>query len=827
MSSLDEVKLTVDTVDWTKKEQVLTLFPSYVREKFHAEDNRIKLVNTVHIEDFTLQTPFKDQTMLKDTELLLEPNKRHCLFGRNGTGKTLLFERMADYSIPGFPKHLNVHHLKELEHLEVAENVLDTVIHSHGFMMTLRQCKLKIDPLVEAAAGEVKEQLQATQFMIDRLLKNVMSEDAEDRVKKMLRALGFDEFGMKVSTNDLSGGLRMRVALACAFFSEADLLLLDEPTNHLDFPSVLWLENRLRGYRGSFLLVTHDRDLLVNVTTSTLLLEDKKIIYYPCGYGEFEKRKAKEDKKKDDEGEKFLNKHGRNADPSTQTGRMVHDMRVWRAAYQKKLVQMAGKFTFPKADELAPPAGVSLNEDGSVTLIKLEDVRFSYNAEKGLPFIFDTPISFEVTTKSRYGIMGPNGAGKSTLLKLLTKKIHPTEGKFSEHPSFVLAYFGQHSTAELEMEKTPLEFMVDQFPDSAIKNLRDHLAKTGVDGGVESTRMQNLSYSQRSCVIFSKLTYVCPHLLIMDEPTNFLDLESVDSLIAAANKFPGALLVVTHSRGFLRKCAKKYLSVVPGQFLAFDGMKEAEEATYTFIQELESGVKFDASALSAGGGSMSSNNANNAAARAAGPAAKKEAPAEPIVCPDAKFAVGEEVLSMWTDKKFYEGHIKAIVSASPIKYAVFYPAHNKTANIPEAGIKKAAGKDDAEERKNAAVAKKQQEEADAKKAASHKWADGDKCLCMRSDGRFYAATVVKVKGFDMFDIKFVDTFKDNQNMNVNVKKIRLFDTSKVSAAPAGGGGGGGKGGGKGNTNKGGKGNSGKGGQTAAAGGKGGGRGRAS
>jgi ATPase subunit of ABC transporter with duplicated ATPase domains len=168
------------------------------------------------------------------------------------------------------------------------------------------------------------------------------------------------------------------------------LLLLDEPTNHLDFPSVLWLENRLRGYRGSFLLVTHDRDLLVNVTTSTLLLEDKKIRYYPCGYGEFEKRKAKEDQKKDEEGEKFLNKHGRNADPSTQTGRMVHDMRIWRAAYQKKLVQMAGKFTFPKANDLAPPAGTAVNEDGSVTLIKLEDVRFSYNAEKGLPFIFDT-----------------------------------------------------------------------------------------------------------------------------------------------------------------------------------------------------------------------------------------------------------------------------------------------------------------------------------------------------------------------------------------------------------------------------------------------------
>jgi ATP-binding cassette subfamily F protein 3 len=122
-----------------------------------------------------------------------------------------------------------------------------------------------------------------------------------------------------------------------------------------------------------------------------------------------------------------------------------------------------------------------------------------------------------------------------------------------------LAYFGQHSTAELQMDLTPVEFMETQFPGTNLGVLRNHLAKTGVTGGVESTRMQNLSYSQRSCVIFAKLTFISPHLLIMDEPTNFLDLESVDSLIAAANKFPGALLVVTHSRQFLRKMREDVL----------------------------------------------------------------------------------------------------------------------------------------------------------------------------------------------------------------------------------------------------------------------------
>lgn len=771
---------TFETTDFTKRAEVLLLFPSYIQEKVKVEGDK-KVTNTIDIECFTLQTPYKDKTLLLNTNLFLEQNKRQCLFGRNGSGKTLLFERMIDYSIKGFPKHVNVHHLHEMEHKEVCENVFDTVLHSHGFMMLLRRInkKLAVDLTTEKDEARLTG-LKDTQMMVDSYMKTVSSDDAEDRIEKMLRALGFDEFGMKVPTNDLSGGLRMRVALAVAFFAEADLLLLDEPTNHLDFPSVLWLENRLRAYRGSFLLVTHDRDLLINTTTSTLLLEDQKIVYYTCGFGEFEKRKAKEDLKKDTDIEKFI-KANRNADPSTQTGRKLYDMKAWQQRYQKKMVQMQGKFTFPPATPLEAAPGDTVLADGSVSLIKLTDVRFSYNVAKGLPFIFDKPISFEVTTKSRVGIMGPNGAGKSTLLKLITKKIIPTEGTFKEHPTFVTAYFGQHSTAELDMTKTPMEFMMEQFPDAKSNNLRDHLAKTGVDEGVESTRMANLSYSQRSCVIFSKLTFICPHLLIMDEPTNFLDLESVDSLIAAANKFPGALLVVTHSRGFLRKCAKSFLSVVPGQFLSFENMKEAEAATYTFIQELESGVKFDAAAMKAGGGSMASHNERDRAEDGRPQTAAVAAVAEVIVCPEAKFAVGEKVESLWTDKKFHEAEIVSIVSAKPIKYSVFFPEFDKKANIPEAGIKKHSGQMSVEAKAAAIAAKKDQDVKDAKAAADKKWAAGDKCMAQKADGKFYPASITKVNGFDMYVIEYESP---KETATVAIKKIRLAGTAAAGAPVA-------------------------------------------
>jgi energy-coupling factor transporter ATP-binding protein EcfA2 len=350
-------------------------------------------------------------------------------------------------------------------------------------------------------------------------------------------------------------------------------------------------------------------------------------------------------------------------------------------------------------------------------------------------------------------------------LKLLTKKLVPTEGTFSENPNFVLAYFGQHSTAELQMDLTPVEFMESQFPKTNLGVLRNHLAKAGVMGGVESTRMQNLSYSQRSCVIFAKLTFICPHLLIMDEPTNFLDIESVDSLIAAANKFPGALLVVTHSRQFLRKCAKSFLSVTPGQFLEFADMKEAESATYTFIQELESGVKIDASALAAGGGSLHTNDK---------PKATTEAAVTIHTAAPPKYAVGDQVEALWTDKKYYPASIAAIVSTSPVKYSVFYPAFDKKANIAEAGVKPPAALSAA---KTAALAKKEEADAKAKLAAEHKFVAGEQILCMKADGRFYTAKIVKVNAFEMFVVQFERSVEE---VIVPLKKIRIFDAADAT-----------------------------------------------
>lgn len=363
---------------------------------------------------------------------------------------------------------------------------------------------------------------------------------------------------------------------------------------------------------------------------------------------------------------------------------------------------MATKFTFPASDALTCPEGVAPE---NVPLIDLKNVRFSYDPATG-HWIFNDPINFTVTATTRVGVMGPNGAGKSTLLKLLTHKLKPQDGSVDHHNNFKLAYFGQHSTAELDLETTAQDFMVQCFPKAKPAMLRNHLGKTGIVGDVADTRIKGLSYSQRACIMFAKLTYAGPHLLILDEPTNFLDLESVDSLISACNKYAGALLLVSHNRDFLKKCAKQFLSVVPGHFNLYEDLKTAEKATYTFIAEMEEGGNVSKTALqnNPGGGTVhSSQNTNTTAAGAApktaAPAATKaaatgaatkpaatKAPATATATAGETFAVGEKVQAKFSeDGKWYKAVIKAVKGTD---YQVTYVEYGNSEFVPAASVKK-------------------------------------------------------------------------------------------------------------------------------------------
>ena len=504
-------------IDWAEQSQMEMLFPLYRREQIAMEKRGEKLSKMVDIGSFNLKTPDRRDDLFVQASLEIEPHKRCALFGINGSGKTTLFDSISSGEFPDFPKYLHVHHMKELEHVEDAEklSVIDTVLTAHPFVRILLPMEKHLQSLIDAetdAESERAGKLRSNLEYVQRSLTQVAAHTARDRATKMLTVLGFDAKGLEAPISSLSGGLRMRVALACAFIIDPDLLLLDEPTNHLDMPSVLWLENKLRGYKGSFLLVTHDRTLLENVVTSVMLIQELKLEYFNCGFKEFEKRKEKNDKDKEVTIDKFLTKN-RNLAPTQPLYKLKMKYQAWQQARVQRQVQLASKFTFKSPPPL--PCTGDLTSTDDVSLIKVDNVRFSYNPES-LPFIFDDPISIDITQGVRLGIMGPNGAGKSTFLKLITGKIKPVDGSITSHPDYHLAYFGQHSTKELKMDMTPLEFMVASFPEEKEAILKQHLEKTSIGYGPMNTRMQDLSFSQRSCVIFAKLTFVPPHLLILD-----------------------------------------------------------------------------------------------------------------------------------------------------------------------------------------------------------------------------------------------------------------------------------------------------------------------
>jgi len=722
-------------INWELVDEIRMLFPLYMREtlKMELEGVKQKTMNamkSINIENFNLMTPDEAKHIFVKTQLVIPPRKRSAMYGQNGVGKTLLFKSMCDRTIKGFPKHLNVYHMEELDHHPESEklSVIDTILNAHPYRRILVACEETLVKKIEAKEGNV-EALEANLKFVQMQMKSIGGYTAVQRIQRDLRVLGFDEIGEARPLSALSGGLRMRVALASAFFIEPELLLLDEPTNHLDFPSVLWLENRLRGYKGAFVVVTHDRQLLENVCTSVLLLQDKKIVNYDCSFSEFEKRKSKEDDKKDKDIDKFLQKN-RNVDSASALAKTKAEYQAWQTRHHERKVMLAGKFTFKDPIPLKTKNG---EEQKDVSLIHMKEVRFSYNPEGG-HFIFNQPVSFNVKFGTRVGVMGPNGAGKSTFLKLLTGKLTATTGEIVTNPDFKLAYFGQHSTKELSMDETPFEFMCRMFPEENPGLLSKHLSKTSVTGDSRNTRMIGLSYSQRSCVIFAKLTYVPPHLLIMDEPTNFLDLDSVDSLIAATNKFTGALLVVTHSRHFLKACADEFLSIVPGQFLTFPNMKEAEAATYSFMEAMESGKKVDLKSAimkNPGGGSVHHSQ------------------------------VGDGKAAIVAATKDSDGNL---IMAEYVK-----PEKKKSAGLSLAEQKKV------EEAEKARIAAEIKARKQAKKAAlKTDWVVGDKCF-IAFGGKFHEGEVV------MANMMGVTVTFDGKKKMVSPNKI--YETKPVTELP--------------------------------------------
>ena len=390
---------------------------------------------------------------------------------------------------------------------------------------------------------------------------------AEARAARILVGLGFDEEMQGRTLDSYSGGWKMRVALAALLFSEPDLLLLDEPSNHLDLEATLWLENFLKTYRATMIIISHERDLLNNVVDHILHLEGGKITLYPGGYDAFERQRAERlaqleaaRSAQTRQREKLQDYIARNS-ARASTARQAQS-RAKALAKMQPIAAIAEdpslSFAFPNPSELKPP------------LITLDMASVGYS--EGNPIL--SRLNLRLDPDDRVALLGRNGNGKTTLARLLAAQLPPMEGDMRTAGKMRVGYFTQYQVEELDTEDTPLEHMTRIMKGATPGAVRAQLGRFGFSGDKALTKVGKLSGGERARLALALITREAPHMLILDEPTNHLDVDSREALVQALNEYSGAVVLVSHDRHMLELTADRLVLVDGGRAEDFTGSLE-------------------------------------------------------------------------------------------------------------------------------------------------------------------------------------------------------------------------------------------------------------
>src|SRR6187549_1224079 len=396
----------------------------------------------------------------------------------------------------------------------------------------------------------------------DRLLA-IDAYSAPSRAAIILTGLGFDEAMQAQPLESFSGGWKMRVALAALLFSAPDVLLLDEPSNHLDLESTLWLENFLKAYPVTLIVISHERDLLNNVVDTILHLQGGKLTLYPGGYDAFETQRA----------ERAAQLAAARASQDAQRARLQdyvarNSARASTAKQAQSRAKMLAKmqpiaalmedpslsFDFPSPDEMRPP------------LITLDLAAVGYD---GNPIL--RRLNLRIDPDDRIALLGRNGNGKTTLARLLAAQLAPMDGSMHASAKMRVGYFTQYQVEELSSDATPLEHMTRAMAGRTPGAVRAQLGRFGFSGHKATTKVAKLSGGERARLALALITRDAPHLLILDEPTNHLDVDAREALVQALNDYSGAVVVVSHDRHMLQLTADRLVLIDGGTATEFAG----------------------------------------------------------------------------------------------------------------------------------------------------------------------------------------------------------------------------------------------------------------
>ena len=507
----------------------------------------------LHINDLIYRAGGKP--LLDGATVSLGKGERAGLVGRNGSGKTTLLklisgELQPDGGTVGVPRNTRIGTVAQ--HAPSGpESLIETVLAS--------------DRERGALLAEANQALDGARIAeIHERLAVIGAEAAPARAARILAGLGFDEAAQQGTCAALSGGWRMRVALAALLFSEPDLLLLDEPTNHLDLEATLWLEGYLKGYPGTLVLVSHDRDLLNRIPHKIVHLERGKLTLYSGNYDRFERTRRERLAHQAALGARqqaqrkhiqaFVDRFRYKASKARQAQsriKALERMEPIASVIEARTVA----FDFPAPKPLAPP------------LITLEGARAGYAPGADVLAGLDLRLDMD----DRIALLGANGNGKSTFMKLLAGRLAPQGGRLIKSTKLKIGYFAQDQAEELDLAATPLQLLARTLPDANPTRLRAQLGRFGFGHDHAELEVGRLSGGERARLLLALMSREAPQVLLLDEPSNHLDVDAREALVQALNAYSGAVVLVSHDAHLIGLVADRLWLVADGTVAPFDG----------------------------------------------------------------------------------------------------------------------------------------------------------------------------------------------------------------------------------------------------------------
>jgi ATP-binding cassette, subfamily F, member 3 len=511
----------------------------------------------IQFKNLTLVRGIK--VLVEDASFQLHPGHKVGLTGANGAGKSSIFalfrgELQADKGDMNMPPSWVIAHVAQ-ETPALQQAAIQFVLDGDE---ELRQIEYSLEKTQHETFHEVEKIAEW-----HARLKDIDGYSAKARAAELLNGLGFTQTDLEKPVAAFSGGWRVRLNLARALMCRSDLLLLDEPTNHLDLDAVIWLEGWLQGYRGTLILISHDRDFLDAIVNHIAHIEQQKLTLYRGGYSDFERQRAEklalQQSMFEKQQRKVAHLHSYIDRFKVQATKARQAQSRIKALERMEMISAAhidSQFNFEFRSPLSAPE----------PLLALSDAQIGYNEN-----VILREVALTIRPRERLGLLGRNGAGKSTLIKLLAAELKQISGKRIEGKDLKIGYFAQHQLEQLRAEESPLQHMVRLDPIAREQELLNYLGGFDFRGDMARNACANFSGGEKSRLALALLIWTRPNLLLLDEPTNHLDLEMRHALTLALQEYEGGVVIVSHDRALLRATCDQFILVAAGKAQNFDG----------------------------------------------------------------------------------------------------------------------------------------------------------------------------------------------------------------------------------------------------------------